>query len=102
MGHKERKFTFFLRTEREKWPKTGAFARHIHVHLSIGSTPPGVGLRARFCRREIGDRRMPKEVLSMSYQLIIKRPDVPIRIYIIGIRRGGGANTPLDLDVCKI
>ena len=29
-----------IRTERKKWPKTGAFARHIHVYLSIGSTPP--------------------------------------------------------------
>ena len=40
LWHKERKFKFFLRIEREKWPKTGAFARHIHVYLSIGSTPP--------------------------------------------------------------
>ena len=31
-----------IRTEREKWPKTGAFARHIHVYLSIGSNPPRV------------------------------------------------------------
>ena len=30
--------------DREKWPKTGAFARHIHVYLSIGSTPPPRGL----------------------------------------------------------
>ena len=30
-----------ISTDRQtKWPKTGAFARHIHVYLSIGSTPP--------------------------------------------------------------
>ena len=40
LGHKERRFTFFLWTQRKKLPKTGALARHIHVYLSIGSTPP--------------------------------------------------------------
>ena len=42
-GTKRENLHFFF-GQREKWPKTGAFARHIHVYLSIGSTPPGAGL----------------------------------------------------------
>ena len=36
---KERIIRFNWGTEREKWPKTGAFARHIHVYLSYREYP---------------------------------------------------------------
>ena len=48
-GTKRENLHFFF-GQREKLPKTGAFARHIHVNLSIGSTPPPGGL-TRFLPR---------------------------------------------------
>ena len=47
-GTKRENLHFFF-GQREKWPKTGAFARHIHVYLSIESTPP-TGFRYGYFR----------------------------------------------------
>ena len=86
MGHKQRKFTFFLRTERKKWSKTGAFARHIHVHLSIGSTPRGSAFAVWVARRS-------KHTCTPQYREYPPRA----RLSLSGLRDGPNIHVHLSI-----
>ena len=48
-GTKKENLNFFATDRERKMAKTGASARHIHVYLSIGSTPPPPGNIRKYC-----------------------------------------------------